>query len=539
MGLQSMFKTTLFLGWMALGVQVAAMPALGGDLTFSDPAHVPAPPSGTIGFPSREPDFDVLPGFRHPPPGYGEVAFYWWLGDPLTKERLLWQLDQLSGKGVMGLQINYAHSDRGGLSYGLTFPSDPPLFSDDWWDLVGWFMQQAKQRGMAVSLSDYTLGIGQGWSVDELLREHPELAGSELQSQTREVAGEAVDWTLPPDTLMVAAYGVSAGKPVDLRPFVQSGRLQWQAPQEKHRVVVVYVRTVQPSLDPMNRNSGAAYATKFFGQFEVHNPGEGGRGLNFFFSDELGFGVGGNLWTAGFAEQFRSRKGYDLIPELPALFNDIGPRTPKVRLDYSDVKVALTEEGFFQPVFDWHQRRGMIYGCDHGGRGRDVVEFGDYFRTQRWNQGPGCDQPGLDRDLIKNKVASSIAHLYQRPRVWLEGYYGSGWGTNSRRSGRCHVRQFRAGPKPADTAWPVLLDARRLLGVGPPLQPFPHALLATYRPVHAVRAATELPAQSGPSSLRCGDHVSRCADAGRRGRAGSGPGGLRCGAAFVRSGNRL
>ena len=26
------------------------------------------------------------------------------------------------------------------------------------------------------------------------------------------------------------------------------------------------------------------------------------------------------------------------------------------------------------------------------------------------------------------KVASSIAHLYQRPRVWLEGYHSLGWG---------------------------------------------------------------------------------------------------------------
>ena len=181
----------------------------------------------------------------------------------------------------------------------------------------------------------------------------------------------------------------------------------------------------------MHPQSGPLYAKKFFGQFEDHNPGEGGKGLNFFFSDELGFGVGGNLWTARFAEEFQKRKGYDLVPELPALFHDIGPRTPKVRLDYRDVMVALTEEGFFKPCFDWHQQRGMIYGCDHGGRGRNVVEFGDYFRTQRWNQGPGCDQPGLGRDLIKNKVASSIAHLYQRPRVWLEGYYGSGWGTST------------------------------------------------------------------------------------------------------------
>lgn len=82
-----------------------------------------------VGYPSRSPTLDALPGFRTPPPGYGEVAFYWWLGDPLTKERLTWQLDQLQGKGISALQVNYAHSDKGGLSYGLTLPSKPPLMS--------------------------------------------------------------------------------------------------------------------------------------------------------------------------------------------------------------------------------------------------------------------------------------------------------------------------------------------------------------------------------------------------------------------------
>jgi hypothetical protein len=32
---------------------------------------------------------------------------------------------------------------------------------------------------------------------------------------------------------------------------------------------------------------------------------------------------------------------------------------------------------------------------------------------------------------MKAKVAASLAHLNERPRVWLEGYYGSGWGTSS------------------------------------------------------------------------------------------------------------
>jgi hypothetical protein len=354
--------------------------AQAGDLAFSDPANVAAPPAGTIGLANRTEEFDALPEFRKPPPGFGVVPFFWWLGDPLTKERLGWILDQMAGMGIAGYQINYAHSDKGGRSYGLTMPSEPPLFSAEWWQLTGWFMHEAKRQGAGISLSDYTLGFGQGWCVDEILREHPDVTGSVLRmGKDGQLTAETVPW----------------------------------------------------SLNPMHPMSGKWYADKFFGQFEGHFPGEAGKGLNFFFSDELQFGVSGHLWSAQFADEFKKRKGYDITPELPALFKDLGPRTPKVRLDYSDVKVSLSEEGFFKPVFDWHQRRGMTMGCDHGGRGRDVVEFGDYFRTQRWNQGPGADQPGLGKDLIKAKVASSIAHLYRRPRVWLEGYYGSGWGTTS------------------------------------------------------------------------------------------------------------
>ena len=161
-------------------------------------------------------------------------------------------------------------------------------------------------------------------------------------------------------------------------------------------------------------------------------------------------------------------------------------------------------------------------GCDHGGRGRDVVEFGDYFRTQRWNQGPGADQPGLGKDLIKAKVAASIAHLYQRPRVWLEGFYGSGWGTTSAGVVDATFANFVMGFNLLGLPRHVLLDARRLVGMGAARQHLPHAVLEAPARLHGLRPAPQLPAQPGPSPLRCGHPVSGRADGSRHGRRESG-----------------
>jgi hypothetical protein len=64
------------------------------------------------GYPDRTPGLDVLPGFKNPPKGYGEVSLYWWIGDTLTKDRIIWQLDQLQDKNITGLQINYCHTEK-------------------------------------------------------------------------------------------------------------------------------------------------------------------------------------------------------------------------------------------------------------------------------------------------------------------------------------------------------------------------------------------------------------------------------------------
>ena len=133
-------------------------------------------------------DYQIKQFFSTPPSGYGTVPFYWWVGDPLDRDKLLYHLDQVKDHHISGLQVNYCHTDKGGLIYGLTMRNEPDLFSDAWWELFGWFMQEAKKRGIAVSLSDYTLGIpGQGYFTDWILEEHPDMTGCMLQIHSVEM----------------------------------------------------------------------------------------------------------------------------------------------------------------------------------------------------------------------------------------------------------------------------------------------------------------------------------------------------------------
>lgn len=395
-------------------------------------------------------DYQIKQFFSTPPSGYGTVPFYWWVGDPLDRDKLLYHLDQVKDHHISGLQVNYCHTDRGGLIYGLTMRNEPDLFSDAWWELFGWFMQEAKKRGIAVSLSDYTLGIpGQGYFTDWILEEHPDMTGCMLQIHSMEMkAGIPAEINLSGlcacEDLLCAVFLHRQEKAADLLRELSSGIFTY-CPDRDGELVLVYRVRKEKSLDPMHPEAGNQVIAKFFHPFEEHFPGECGKGLNFFFSDELEFRIRGNLWNDFFAEEFQRRKGYDIRPVLYQLFRQADQGFIKTRLDYYDVIVQLEEENYFQKVYRWHEERGMVYGCDHGGRGKDVTEFGDYFRTQKYNQGPGCDQPMLESDIIKNKVASSIAHLYQRPRVWLEGFHSSGWGTSSQDLADALARNFVMG----------------------------------------------------------------------------------------------
>lgn len=370
--------------------------------------------------------------FRQPPSEYGPVPFYWWVGEPLDRARVAWQLDQLRRQGVRRTIVSYPHLPDGACDLG-----DPPLFSPEWWDFFRWFLTACRERGMTVGFQDYNL---LGPILTAIGCETPGMQGGQMscvearagdgQTATVEVepGGRAIGaWAYPVRDGMADPAGV-----LDLSAEITGGKLAWQSPPGDWLLALVFVRPAP--FDPLHPDAGREVIERFFSPFERECGAELGVTLDLFFQDELDLGGRMPFWSGVLLDEFRKRAGYDAAPLLAALWLDLGPVTEKFRLDYSDVVSACISEHFLEPVFRWHEDRGILYGHDNCGRGRIAdgrAHYGDYFRAMRWFSAPGCDDPKLDgaRAFKGLKVNSSIAHLYQRPRVWVEAFHSSGWGT--------------------------------------------------------------------------------------------------------------
>ncbi|MBP5510339.1 MAG: hypothetical protein J6Z49_05425 [Kiritimatiellae bacterium] len=373
-----------------------------------------------LGFPQAGAERTLRSDFKAPPPGYGEVPFWWWSGrEPLNKERLLEQLEELHKAGIAGVQVNYAHYRTGTRP---TQDSDPKLFSDEWWDVFAFVARECAKRKMGLSLSNYTLDFPES---DNLWRKlgisAPDVRAKELSMQTRRFGGGKVPG-FNENTVAVVARRNDGGNVSVLRTGGELPVGNW----------TLYIFSAIPqvrTLDPLNAESGRRVVERFFNPFIEKVPEEARGALNYFFQDELILSRDSLwLWSPDFADEFKKRKGYDIVPMLPALFTDYGPDTVKVRLDMNDVMSTLACERYYKPIYDWHANRGLIYGCDQATRGRHPMsKYIDYMRVMKYFTAPGFDTPGRSADIIKNKVGSSIAHLYRRPRVWLEGYHSQGW----------------------------------------------------------------------------------------------------------------
>ena len=411
-----------------------------------------------VDFPQRQ-EPGLREGFENPPSGYGEVPFWWWTGEKLNVERLNWQLDELKQKGISGVQVNYAHQDvRNDVQPNwLTYPNDPEVLTEEWFSVFDQVREHCRELNMGIGVSGYTLDWqnSPGNLFDRLIYSDPELQSLKLYVDRKLELKKGVKLStivsLAPELSdetrdkLVGIVAYRSDNPDDVRFLgtdVAALGSNDQSFENDSQIWIYRAQRVAHTLNPLHPESGKRVVERFFQPFEdrarkalgVNADESSTLGLEYFFQDELQLGTGELIWTDDLEEQFETRKGYSLWKALPAMFGvDCGNLTEKLRLDFMDVRVRLAEERYFIPIYNWNARRGRIYACDPGSRGKEPSEFCDYFSAIRWYTAPGHDTPGGHADFIKNKVSSSIAHFYRRPRVWLEGYHSFGWGATPER----------------------------------------------------------------------------------------------------------
>ncbi|MCD7440896.1 hypothetical protein K4B79_22050 [Streptomyces lincolnensis] len=347
--------------------------------------------------------------FDDPPRDFGPTPLWWWSGARVTRERLAWQMRRFAEGGVHNLVvINLAPA---GPTFGAR-TDEPAWFGEEWWARFTDACEIAGDLGTRLWFYDQ-IGFSGANIQGSVTRRHPEVAGQALRSRRTVVTGGTV--ALTGSETLVAAYDGAGAR---LRT---TGPDRVEAADGREVRLVVAVPTAFDYLDP---RAVGLLLDAVHHEFDRRVPQYLGNVIAGSFQDEL---PSTNSWSHRLPDQFRARRGYDLLDHLPALFGD-APQAPRIRADYYAVRAELAEEALFRPLAAWHDERGLLLGCDQshparsGYPAQSTQIYSDYFRTHRWYSAAGSDHHG------DAKVHSSMAHLYGHERVWIEAFHSSGWG---------------------------------------------------------------------------------------------------------------
>ncbi|MFF5291211.1 hypothetical protein [Paractinoplanes globisporus] len=245
-------------------------------------------------------------------------------------------------------------------------PDSPAFFSDDWWAIFEYVCERAAELGISIWFYDQ-IGFSGADVAARLVERNPSYAGQ---------------WLMPDGSVTASGF------------------------------------------DYLSPEACAALLDAVHGEFERRLGHLLGSVIVGSFQDEL---PAMPTWSSSFAASFEERRGY---PLSPLVLNDVdNPAGDTVRRDYHRTRAELAEEAFFRPHAAWHQKHGLLAGCDQQDPARNgdpvggVRLYADYARTHRWFSAPGADHHGDAR------LHSSLAHLYGHPRTWIEAFHSSGWGS--------------------------------------------------------------------------------------------------------------
>jgi hypothetical protein len=387
--------------------------------------------------------------FRTPPAEAGTWVYWWWLNGHVSRDGIVRDLDVMKQQGISGALVFHAGT-------GWT-PRTTTFMSSGWRSLFRYAVQEAARRKITL-----TLNVCDGWNAGGPWVDARH-AARQLHTDVIDVVGpRRIDRTLPAipsdrqyaRELFVLAWRCSSAgscesdSMVDLSAAVRSGRLSWNAPTGRWKIVrfASYVSrraytkvTGGPAyleIDPLSRE---AVELHFDNTVAVLVEELGSLVGTTFTHVHIDSGELGNPdWTPQLLTRFRQLRSYDARPYLGAkagLVIDSAARTQRFLEDYRRTVSDLWHDAYQRYFAQLAARAGLKIHPEAAGfqkppvdalrvLGASDIPMGEFWSRRPDDNGPRINQIDEQElrahDSIKN--ASSAAQAYGRSIVQAEAF---------------------------------------------------------------------------------------------------------------------
>src|ERR1700722_7617244 len=405
--------------------------------------------------------------FANPPDDCRIMMRWWWFGPAVTKSELQRELEQMKAEGIGGVEIATLYPLA--LDDPITGLHNQSFLSDEHLDAIRFAAAAARKLGLRVDIT-----LGSGWPFGGPHIPVTQAAG-ELRVETIPVM-PGVDSIAVPDIAsgeqLIAAFlapvrnGQLSLQDAKQVSTIVDGHLQIPMPVDVANNAIFFIssRTGMTVKRPAIGAEGFVLDHYDRSAIESHLHAVGDRLLDAFdgqppyavFSDSLE--DYGSNWTSDLMEQFRTRRGYDLTPYLPALVGDIGPLTAAIRHDWGKTLTEWANERYLAPLHDWAQQHHSLFRSQTYGFPPVTLSSNRYADLP---EGEGKASLLMWREFSDTRWAASAGHLFGHPVISSETWT---W---------LHSPAFRATPldMKAEADLHFLQGINQLVGHGWPYSP--------------------------------------------------------------------
>jgi hypothetical protein len=431
---------------------------------------------------------DLESGFLNPPRDAQLRAYWWWLNGNVTKAAITRDLEAMKAKGFGGTII----CDAGGADQrgNAQVPAGPAFFSPEWRELFKYTLKEAERLDLEMSLniqSGWNLGgpmikaeeapkklvwsetpvqgpvhfkqaLPESKHAPELYRDVCVLAYPLVQSTNaahrpiqnweEKALIKGLGWSTPDCSPLHQELPAEPGdadtqsqQVLDVTASLdQNGVLHWDAPPGEWRILRLgytlndHCRVSTSSetwqgyaLDPIDGNVFRSYWQQIVEPLIADAGPRAGRTLKYLHTDSWEVEV--LNWTPSLRDEFKRRRGYDLLPFLPVLTGrivDSRPVSNRFLRDFRRTIGDLAIDNHYKLFSEGAHRHGMGIHPESGGPHSVPVDslqclgMDDAPMSEFWARSPVHRVADADRFFIKQPA--SAAHTYGRQFVLGEGF---------------------------------------------------------------------------------------------------------------------